>query len=80
MTETPLEWTYDVSLQAMILEEIDRVKYQARIAQCAQFLVDNQCPNGQWSYGEPDPFAKDTPTGGRQRTSFQSIVSTRSRW
>ncbi len=62
--ETSLEWTYNVSLQAMILEELDRVKYQGRIQQCAQFLIDNQCKNGQWSYGEPDLFAKDTPTGG----------------
>ena len=66
--ETPLEWTYNVSLQAMILEELDRVKYQNRIAQCAQFLIDNQCQNGQWSYGEPDPFAKDTPTGVVKRS------------
>src|SRR5262245_39529043 len=29
-----LERTYKVSLQAMILEEIDRVKYQERIWQC----------------------------------------------
>jgi hypothetical protein len=63
--ETPLEWTYNVSLQAMILEEIDRVKYQPRIWQCAQFLVDNQCRNGQWSYGEPAPAAEQTPTAGK---------------
>lgn len=63
VAESPLEWTYNVSLQAMILEEIDRVKHQGRIAQCAQFLIDNQCSNGQWNYGEPDPFAKDVPTG-----------------
>lgn len=44
--------TYRVSLQAMVLEELDRVKYQPRIWQCAQFLVDNQCRNGQWAYGE----------------------------
>src|SRR5215510_14150779 len=41
----PLERTYNVSLQAMVLEEIQRVKYQARIHQCAQFLADNQCKN-----------------------------------
>ena len=63
VTESKLEWTYNVSLQAMILEELDRVKYQGRIGQCAQFLVDNQCLNGQWSYGEVDPFAQDVPTG-----------------
>src|SRR5262245_51981576 len=41
-----LKRTYKVSLQAMILEEIDRVAYQPRIWQCAQFLIDNQCANG----------------------------------
>ena len=45
--------TYTASLQAMALAELDPVKYRARIAQCAQFLVDNQCANGQWSYGTP---------------------------
>src|SRR5689334_11245689 len=45
----PLERTYSVALQAACLEEIDRVRYQPRLRQCAQFLVDNQCTNGQWS-------------------------------
>ncbi len=44
------EMTYRVALQAMVLEELDRAKYQRRIWQCAQALVDNQCQNGQWSY------------------------------
>jgi hypothetical protein len=61
MIEGKLERTYKVAIQAMILEEIDRVKYQPRIFQCAQFLVDNQCRNGQWSYGEPSAFANDPP-------------------
>src|SRR5262245_23803560 len=59
MVDGPLEKTYKVALQAMILEELDRVKYQERIAQCATFLVDNQCLNGQWSYGAPDAFATE---------------------
>jgi hypothetical protein len=59
MVDGPLEKTYKVALQAMILEEIDRVKYQERIAQCATFLLDNQCLNGQWSYGNPSPFAAE---------------------
>ncbi len=50
--ESKLERTYNVALQAMVLDELDRVKYQGRIAQCAQFLADNQCQNGQWHYGE----------------------------
>jgi hypothetical protein len=58
--EDPLAQTYKVALQAMCLEELDRVKYQLRIAQCAQFLVDNMCTNGQWSYGKPTTY-KDIP-------------------
>ncbi len=59
--KTPLERTYKVALRAMILEELDRVKHQDRIAQCAQFLVDNQAKDGQWSYGEPSEFADEMP-------------------
>jgi len=62
--DAKLERTYKVSLLAMCLEQIDRVKYQNKIKQCAQFLVDNQCQNGQWSYGEPTALADGTPTGG----------------
>ena len=60
----PLEKTYKVALTAMCLEEIDRVKYQERIAQCAQFLVDNQCRNGQWNYGSPTEFVKEVKVPG----------------
>lgn len=62
MMAAPLKHTYGVSLQAMILEQVHRVKYQMRILQCAQFLVDNQCRNGQWSYGENTVEVKDVPT------------------
>jgi len=62
MLADKLQRTYKVSLQAMILEEIDRVTYQPRIWQCAQFLMDNQCANGQWSYGNPTTAPKDVPT------------------
>jgi hypothetical protein len=50
---TKMQRTYCVSLQAVALQKLDPVQYQARIAECAQFLVDNQCVNGQWSYGTP---------------------------
>ncbi|KAF0242573.1 MAG: prenyltransferase/squalene [Planctomycetota bacterium] len=53
MQEKTLQKTYNVALTAMFLEAYDRVANQKRIAECAQFLVDNQCENGQWSYGEP---------------------------
>ena len=76
MLQAPLQKTYPVALQAMILEELQRVKHQARIAQCAQFLVDNQCLNGQWSYGEPDPMIAGTPTGLGLKTASTSESST----
>jgi hypothetical protein len=67
MMERKLEATYCVALQAMILEEVNRVKYQWRIKQCAQFLVDNQAQNGQWTYGEPTIYADDVPSdSGRE--------------
>jgi hypothetical protein len=61
MLAAPLERTYKVVLQAMVLEEVDRVKHQRRIAQCGQFLVDSQCGSGQWSYGQPSAFVDKVP-------------------
>jgi hypothetical protein len=55
--------TYQASLTALALEAIDRVKYYGRLAQCAQFLVDNQCVNGQWSYGKPVKMPDTLPKG-----------------
>lgn len=52
MLGEPLQRTYVVAVQAMVLQALDPAKYRARLAECAQFLVDNQCANGQWSYGE----------------------------
>ena len=60
--EAKLERTYKVALQAMVLEELDRVKHQRRIAQCAQFLIDNQTRKGHWGYGEATRFVDDVPT------------------
>ena len=72
MLDEPLRKTYQACLRAMILEELDRVKYQPFIHQCAQFILDNQCRNGQWSYGEPTELAEVPPlrevvTGVRRR-------------
>jgi hypothetical protein len=58
-----LDFTYHVALRAMALEAIDRVKYQDEIKNCAQFLIDNQCGNGQWSYGEKTTLEKPTEKG-----------------
>jgi hypothetical protein len=57
----PLEHTYKVALMAMALQELDASAYQMRIAQCAQYLVDNICTNGQWNYGKPTDAAKLIP-------------------
>jgi hypothetical protein len=54
----PLEHTYKVALHAMVLEDLDPGIHQMRIAQCAQFLIDNQAANGQWSYGKPTDLSK----------------------
>jgi hypothetical protein len=56
--EAPLEKTYNVGLLAMCLEEMDPTGYQQKLAQCAQFLVDNQASNGQWSYGRATDVKK----------------------
>lgn len=57
-----LKRTYNVVLQALALEALDKKKYQGRIAQCAQFLVDNQARNGQWGYGQAVTI-KDVASG-----------------
>jgi hypothetical protein len=49
--------TYQVSVLAMVLEELDRARYQQKIAQCAQYLVDGMMDHGRWSYGTPSEFA-----------------------
>jgi len=63
ITELKLDKIYHVSLQAMALEHIDRDKYQQRIADCAQYLVDNQCKNGQWAYGSERGSPRWVKTG-----------------
>ncbi|HZN62413.1 MAG TPA: hypothetical protein VFC90_08425 [Planctomycetota bacterium] len=50
MLEAKLEYTYRVSLQAMALHRLDAKKHQDRIAECAQWLVDTQCFEGEWGY------------------------------
>jgi hypothetical protein len=65
MVNAPLGRTYKAALQAMILEEVDRKTWQKRISYCAHFLVDNQCRNGQWGYGDPvNAPPPGVPSGG----------------
>jgi len=57
----PLERTYKAAVQAIFLEEFDRVEYQWRIWQCAQFIVDNQFHDGRFGIGGPTPALKGAP-------------------
>jgi hypothetical protein len=67
--EAPLTTTYRTALIAMSLEELQRVKYQGRLWQCAQFLMDNQNADGGWGYGTATPFDKDVPTKGAKKSA-----------
>ena len=67
MLDRKLEATYCVALQAMVLEEIQRVTYQNRIWQCAQFLVDNQSADGFWGYGDPSIYVEDVPSSAPRK-------------
>ncbi|MCK5579139.1 MAG: terpene cyclase/mutase family protein [Planctomycetes bacterium] len=67
-----LDLTYHVALRAMALEALDRKKYQEHLRNCAQFLIDNQCQNGQWDYGRPTRVEEAkiiTPRPGQKKTS-----------
>jgi ferric-dicitrate binding protein FerR (iron transport regulator) len=72
MVAAPLSKTYNVALQAMILEKVHRVKHQVRIYHCGQFLADNLWDYGQWGYGSPatlgDP-PKGVPSVDRPKTA-----------
>lgn len=43
--------TYNAALMALALADLDAHRYRARLAELAQILCDQQCVNGQWSYG-----------------------------
>jgi len=55
--EYDLKFTYNVSLQTMALEKLNKISYQERLQKCATFLVNTQCENGQWSYKAKDKYS-----------------------
>ena len=57
------ERTYEVACAAMALAELDKAGYTWKLQQLAQWLVDNQCKNGQWGYGEKIDLPDATPSG-----------------
>ena len=65
------EKTYRVSLLAMCLEEIDRVRYQDQIALCGQFLLDNVKSNGGFGYGEPTSATPEAGSVATRKDAFK---------
>lgn len=64
-----LTMTYRVALQAMVLESVDRVRYQEKIYRCGQFLVDNQTKEGGWGYGTETEYKDIKDEEGGERPS-----------
>ena len=68
--------TYSVAVRAMALAQLDPVKYQVPIAQCAWWLVNTQTDNGQWDYWSPNEKAPASfpkvPWPGKRPTSDKS--------
>jgi hypothetical protein len=61
----PVATTYRAATLAQALAAIDAKAHAARLRDCAQFLVDNQCANGQWDYGRP--VEASPPAGALRR-------------
>jgi hypothetical protein len=72
MLDRKLESTYCVALEAMCLEELDRVKYQGYIARCAQFPGRQPGEERPVELWQPSPFVDDIPTGGAGRKDVAS--------
>jgi hypothetical protein len=62
-----IESTYAAAIQAMALAEIDPAAHHERIRQCAQYLADSQCANGQWDYGTMMALPEVPSTGRLKR-------------
>ncbi|HEX7900053.1 MAG TPA: prenyltransferase/squalene oxidase repeat-containing protein [Planctomycetota bacterium] len=73
--EREISSTYTASLGAMAFQKLDARKYQARIAEYAQFLCDNQAENGQWDYGAPVPKMDTVPTGKKPKPPAEDVAS-----
>ena len=43
-------YTYNVGIQALLMENVDVREHQGELAKLARFLADSQKRNGQWSY------------------------------
>jgi len=64
-----LDRTYTVSLQAVLLADLDPVRYRDRIAGCARWLVENQSKGGQWAYTTPSAVLDSKNRAGAGATN-----------
>jgi len=80
----PLSETYNAGLRALLMEKLDRRRFQLPLAETALFFVDSQCENGQWTYNGksrrvpaqyvPTPTKrKDDTTAGSTRSDDDGI-------
>jgi hypothetical protein len=67
--EEPVWKTYNVALLAMILRKLGPTRYHAILRECAQFFVDTQYPNGQWSYPYDGSYRAPRPADERKSLS-----------
>jgi hypothetical protein len=65
----PLESVYTASLRAALVAQMDPAGRRDSLRECAQFLVDSQCKNGQWDYGRPLGVRGAPPEGVIRRRS-----------
>lgn len=82
--------TYSVAVRAMALAQLDPVKHQNAIAQCAWWLVNAQTDNGQWDYWSlkekaPDSFPRGPwpgkrATGGKSKPESGLIIKRTAKW
>lgn len=63
--------TYETVLLAIALDKLDNEVYLWKLVECAQFLLDNQCGNGQWPYGEP--FGGTKPLQAKTKSLIRDL-------
>lgn len=82
--ERPPARVYEAVFLCVALDKLDNEFYLWKIAECAQFLLDNQCENGQWSYGKPGAPNRRLPAdlrawGAQRRKSKDQGTKTKPR-
>ena len=53
--QRPPEHIYEAAIDIMLLTDLDSVKYKAEITLIADYIQQQQLPNGAWTYPQQDP-------------------------